>query len=105
MKPFGRRGTQRLDDESLIGLRVGSGVLAGEDQADVLGAAAGSASAAQRDGQFAGPDAAKAGYGMPDRKQRGQDSPPVSHAGTLMGKSQKASQDLTAEVRHARANA
>ena len=80
-------------------------MLAGEDQADGLGPVAGSASAAKQERQFAGADAAKAGYAMPDRKQQGQDSPPVSHAGTLMGKSQKASQDLTVEVRNARANA
>jgi len=44
-------------------------------------------------------EAAKKAYGIPDRKLQGQDSPPASHAGTLMGKSQKNSQVLAVDVR------
>lgn len=105
LKPFGRRGTQRLDDESLIGLRVGSGILAGEDQAEGSGPGAGIAKAGKQGEKFPEANTAKPAYGSPDRKLQGQDSPPASHAGTLMGKSQKNSQVLAVEAGSGRANA
>jgi len=62
------------------------------------------ASAAKQGEQHLDPNAAKQAYGMPDRKLQGQDSPPASHAGTLMGKSQKNSQVLAVDARNGEAD-
>ena len=75
LKPFGRRGTQRLDDESLIGLRVGSGILTGEEAAEKQ---------AEKNPDHKN---VKQTLVMGERKLQGQDSPPASHTGTLRGKS------------------